>query len=210
MTDIVLNLFFFISKIVGNTNSIPLGIILWIITLVFCFSFIHLFAEDKIIKGSMTAFLFLISLFTFIPLTTSNAYPSNITYEIKENKYTEIPLEYYSIRENKHEDYIDYLSERAINKYVATIKYGSYNEIIDVVKVNKKYNKPDNVKNVDEKYLTAKLKTVTIMPVTVTTDWHGIKETYKKYQVEETYDYQLDQNKVSYEHDKEKLKTILN
>lgn len=210
MTDIVLNLFFFISKIVGNTNSIPLGIILWIITLVFCFSFIHLFAEDKIIKGSMTAFLFLISLFTFIPLTTSNAYPSNITYEIKENKYTEIPLEYYSIRENKHEDYIDYLSERAINKYVATIKYGSYKEIIDVVKVNKKYNKPDNVKNVDEKYLTAKLKTVKIMPVTVTTDWRGIKETYKKYQVEETYDYQLDQNKVSYEHDKEKLKTILN
>lgn len=210
MTDIVLNTFFFISKIVGNTNSIPFGILLWIICLVCFFSFGYLFVHDKIIKGSIVAFLFLISLFTLIPLTTSNTYPSNITYEIKENKYTEIQLEYYSIRENKHEDYIDYLSERAINKYVATIKYGSYKEIIDVVKVNKKYNKPDNVKNVDEKYLTAKLKSVKIMPVTVTTDWHGIKETYHKYQVEETYEYRLDQDKISYEHDKEKLKTILN
>ena len=79
-----------------------------------------------------------------------------------------------------------------------------------MVKVDKKYNKPDDVKNIDKKYLTPQLKSVKIMSVTVTTDWHGIKETYKKYQVEETYDYELDGDKISSDSDKEKLENILN
>ena len=58
--------------------------------------------------------------------------------------------------------------------------------------------------------MTPKLKSVKIMPVTVTTNWHGIKETYKRYQVEETYDYEIDYDKVSSDRDKEKLENILN
>ena len=82
--------------------------------------------------------------FTLAGLSYVNDYPSNITYEIKETKYKEIEPKHYSIREvkksKKLDKPIDYLSERAVNKYVATIKYGLNKENIDVVKVNKKYN----------------------------------------------------------------------
>lgn len=185
----------------------------------YCLHDLGLVSNSKIYLLRVLSALILIVIsytlaFTGVGLSYINDYPSNIIYEIKETKYKEIEPEHYSIREikksSKLDKYNDSLSERAVNNYVATIKYGLHKEHIDVVKVNKKYNKCDNLKDIDKKYLTAKLQTVKIMPVTVTTDWHGIKETYKKYQVEETYDYELDWDKVSSDQDKEKLENILN
>ena len=225
MTDIVLNMFFFVSKIVGNTNIIPLQIVILLTSSICIFITGYLLkglgrtSNEKIylLKGlSPLIFIsfFFILVFTVIPLPYMNDYPSNIIYKIKETRYKEVEPEHYSIREikksGKLDKPIDSLSERAVNNYVATIKYGLHKENIDVVKVNKKYNKHDNVKDIDKKYLTPKLNSIKIMPVTVTTNWHGIKETYKRYQVEETYDYEIDYDKVSSDRDKEKLENILN
>ena len=138
MTDIVLNMFFFVSKIVGNTNIIPLQIVILLTSTICIFVTGYLLkglcrtSNEKIylLKGlSPLIFIsfFFILVFTVIPLPYMNDYPSNITYKIKETN--------------------DSLSERAVNNYVATIKYGLHKENIDVVKVNKKYNKPDNVKD---------------------------------------------------------------
>ena len=215
--DIIVNIFSFIAQIFDNTDIIYIVVPI-VIAIIFCIILIYYlicFSAKTTFQDWLQFFGLIILIFitvallnTSTKLISENDYPSNLKYTIHETNYKELSPKNYSRQNERLYSY--YLSERAVTKHTATIKYGSNEETIKVVKLIKTYNKPDHLKELDEKYLTAKLQTVKIMPVTVTTNWHGIKEKYKRYQVEEIYDYDLDQDKVAYYSNQEKLENILN
>lgn len=109
----------------------------------------------------------------------------NIHIDVKETKYQQVDN---NIKVKKHTDGEDLISKQMITKYDVTVHYGSAQKDIKTYEIIDKYNKSKDLSQYPEEYHDKTLTQVRIMPITVETTWHGIKEIHKDlYKVERTY-----------------------
>lgn len=109
----------------------------------------------------------------------------NIHIDVKETKYQQVDN---NIKVKKHTDGENLISKQMITKYDVTVHYSSAQKDIKAYEIVDKYNKSKDLSQYPEEYHNKTLTQVHIMPITVETNWHGIKEIHKDlYKVERTY-----------------------
>ena len=137
------------------------------------------------------AYIFLIMscIIGFLAMTPKTGYPNNIDVTYEPGQYQEVKPEDYKAEKTQDNSR---LSSRKVITYKAVIKYGTVEKDSKLSEYSDKYHKKTLVK-------------VRIRPVKVTTSWHGVKEHYDLYQVEEQYKVEPDLKKFNDEKSLNKL-----
>ena len=192
------NLVSFLAK--DSTDAFPLhvgilffGLLIFFIISTICAKYIfekNLGTKEKI-NSVIDILAFIFFCYTLI-LPALHAYPTNIDVQYEPGQYQELKPEEY-----KFETYYDgsRLSSRKVINYRMTVTIGHAKKDVLVNDIKTKYEKDPQLSEYSDKYHKKTLTAVRIRPVKVTTTWHGIKEVYDLYQVEEIYKVEPDLEK---------------
>lgn len=150
------------------------------------------------------AYIFLIMscIIGFLAMTPKTGYPNNIDVTYEPGRYQEVKPEDYKAEKTQDNSR---LSSRKVITYKAVIKYGTVEKEVLVNKIDRTYEKDSKLSEYSDKYHKKTLVKVRIRPVKVTTSWHGVKEHYDLYQVEEQYKIEPDIKKYNDEKSLNKL-----
>lgn len=190
------NLVSFLAK--DSTDALPLhigimvfGTLFFFVTMTLCTKFVFKQDTNEKLRSSIATIAFVFFCYTLI-LPALDTYPTNIDVQYELGQYRELKPEEY-----KFETYYDgsRLSSRKVIKYQMTITDGKAKKDVLVNDIKTKYEKDPKLSEYSDKYHKKTLTTVRIRPVEVTTTWHGIKEVYDLYQVEEVYKVEPDLEK---------------
>lgn len=203
LQSFIYNLFFFIAKIRNSTNAEPIEIIMYSVGFIVSIS-LALYIMNKNEHLYVIAYIFLIMscIIGFLAMTPKTGYPNNIDVTYEPGQYQEVKPEDYKAEKTQDNSH---LSSRKVITYKAVIKYGTVEKEVLVNKIDRTYEKDSKLSEYSDKYHKKTLVKVRIRPVKVTTSWHGIKEHYDLYQVEELYKVEPDIKKYNDEKSLNKL-----
>lgn len=203
LQSFIYNLFFFIAKIQNSTNAEPIEIIMYSVGFIVSIS-LALYIMNKNEHLYVIAYIFLIMscIIGFLAMTPKTGYPNNIDVTYEPGQYQEVKPEDYKAEKTQDNSH---LSSRKVITYKAVIKYGTVEKEVLVNKIDRTYEKDSKLSEYSDKYHKKTLVKVRIRPVKVTTSWHGIKEHYDLYQVEELYKIEPDIKKYNDEKSLNKL-----
>ena len=190
------NLVSFLAK--DSTDAFPLhigimvgGTLFFFVMIILCARFESTHNMTEKLRSSIATIAFVFFCYTLI-LPALDTYPTNIDVKYEPGQYRELKPEEY-----KFETYYDgsRLSSRKVINYRMTVTIGHAKKDVLVNDIKTKYEKDPKLSEYSDKYHKKTLTKVRIRPVKVTTTWHGIKEVYDLYQVEETYKVEPDLEK---------------
>lgn len=186
----------FLAK--DSTDVLPLhvgimvfGTLFFFVTMTLCAKFVFKQDTNEKLRSSIATIFFVFFCYTLI-LPALDTYPTNIDVKYEPGQYRDIKPEEYMF-----ETYYDgsRLSSCKVIKYQMTITIGHAKKDVLVNDIKTKYEKDPQLSEYSDKYHKKTLTKVRIRPVKVTTTWHGIKEVYNLYQVEEIYKVEPDLEK---------------
>ena len=197
------NLFFFIAKIQNNTNAEPIEHIMYGVSFIVSI-LLALYVMNKDERKYVIAYILLIMscIFGFLAITPGTGYPNNIDVTYEAGHYQEVKPEDYKAAKTQDNSR---LSSRKVINYKVVVKYGTVEKEVLVNKISRSYEKDPQLSKYSDKYHKKTLVKVRIRPVKVTTSWHGVKEHYDLYQVEEQYKVEPDLKKLNDEKSLNKL-----
>mgnify|MGYP007084390656 CR=1 FL=1 len=203
LQSFIYNLFFFIAKIKNSTNAEPIEIIIYGVGFIVSI-LLALYIMNKNEHLYVIAYIFLIMscIIGFLAMTPKTGYPNNIDVTYEPGQYQEVKPEDYKAEKTQDNSR---LSSRKVITYKAVIKYGTVEKEVLVNKIDRTYEKDSKLSEYSDKYHKKTLVKVRIRPVKVTTSWHGVKEHYDLYQVEEQYKVEPDLKKFNDEKSLNKL-----
>lgn len=190
----------FLAK--DSTDALPLhvgivvfGTLFFFVVMVLCarFEFTHPMTEK--LRSSIAVIAFVFFCYSLI-LPALDTYPTNIDVTYEPGQYRDIKPEEYKFQTAYDSSR---LSSRKVINYQMTITVGKAKKEVLVNDIETKYEKDPKLSEYSDKYHKKTLTRVRIRPVKVTTTWHGIKEVYDLYQVEETYKVEPDLEKYQNE-----------
>ena len=203
LQSFIYNLFFFIAKIKNSTNAEPIEIIIYGVGFIVSI-LLALYIMNKNEHLYVIAYIFLIMscIIGFLAMTPKTGYPNKIDVTYEPGQYQEVKPEDYKAEKTQDNSR---LSSRKVITYKAVIKYGTVEKEVLVNKIDRTYEKDSKLSEYSDKYHKKTLVKVRIRPVKVTTSWHGVKEHYDLYQVEEQYKVEPDLKKFNDEKSLNKL-----
>ena len=185
MSTIFFDIFYLFAKLFNSTNK-NISIAIVIVIILFLGTIFKIIVKSGLLDDNISAGLFLLLLFgslIVIVIGTYNGYPKDIKVTSHAGQYREIETRNYRIDDYVAGERTTLTSKKVINYRLVDKEQ---NELY-VYKKTKKYEEEPGLSKYPDKYHKKTLIKVFMRPVKVTTDWHGIKESYDLYEVEEVY-----------------------